>query len=344
MLFLSAASYSQPYDWQPIPEKAALMVFSAHPDDEGSSFGGALCHYTVCRQLPVILVAVTSGDYYGPDAGLIREDELRCAVWNYGMRHEPIFTRFADCCYLDGGNLESNWIAWGGQDYTVGVFTELIRRYRPDVVMCHDLLNGEYGHPNHKASGIAAAEAYFAAADPTRYPDQLATLDTWQAKKCYVHLHPTNSGRHWWNIPCDELGGQTPQYWTTEGLHCHVSQGGQGFSAPASSDFGLYDTQVGLDTIPNDYMQNIDLSYYFYKPNEPENLNANHIDPGTIELSWNDMSDDEDGFVVQRRPYLGQNGSWYDVVTLPPDTEGYIDTNGIHGAVLYRYRVGAFIE
>ncbi len=319
------------------------MVFSAHPDDEGGTFGATLCHYTVCRQLPVILVAVTSGDAGGAHMGLIREDELRCAVWTYGMRHEPIFTHFQDCCW-GYGDLAMCWDIWGGQDHVVGVFTQLIRQYRPDVVMCHDLINGEYGHPNHMASGIAAAEAYFAAADPTRYPEQLTTLNTWQAKKCYVHLHPTNPVTHWWNIPCDELGGQTPQNVTTDGLHCHVSQGGGNFTCSASDDYGLYGTTVGVDTQPNDFMQNIDLSYYFDIPNAPENLTANVVSEGEIALSWDDMSDDEDGFVIQRKPYQGIGYMRTDIVILPPNTTSYIDTDSIHGQILYTYRVGAFIE
>ncbi len=317
------------------------MLFSAHPDDEGATFGGVLAQYTVCRQLPVILVAVTSGDAGGPDMGLIREEELRCAVWRYGMRHEPIFTHFHDCCW-GYGDLAMCWDVWGGQDHVVGVFTELIRQYRPDVVLCHDF-GGEYGHPNHMASGIAAAEAYFAAADPTRYPEQLDTLDTWQAKKCYVNLNPTHSMTHYWNVPCDELGGLTPQQVTTDGIHCHASQGAGGWSCSASNNYGLYDTHVGLDTT-DDLMEHIDLGYYFDIPNAPADLTAVYTGPGVIELAWDDLSDDEDGFVVQRRPYLGQDGGWYDMVTLPPGSTSYTDSTAIHGEVAYRYRVGAFIE
>lgn len=80
--------------WLPRPEKAVMMVFSAHPDDEGIFFGGALPYYTRVRKVPVVLVGVTSGDYVL--APQVREQELRNAARAYGLRTHPVFPRFKD--------------------------------------------------------------------------------------------------------------------------------------------------------------------------------------------------------------------------------------------------------
>ena len=46
---------------------------------------------------------------------------------------------------------------------------ERIRRFRPEVILTHDL-NGEYGHNQHKVTARTMQAAIEAAADPTRYP------------------------------------------------------------------------------------------------------------------------------------------------------------------------------
>ena len=119
------------YDWEPYPQKAALMLVTAHADDEGIFFGGSIAYYAAVKKLPVIVVCMThsSGDN--------RANELRCAVWNYGCRYEPIFAGFGDCCYQK--DLQCCWTCWGGKERAVGFVVEKIRQYKPDVVLCHDL-------------------------------------------------------------------------------------------------------------------------------------------------------------------------------------------------------------
>ena len=78
------------YDWQPPPGKITVLAVCAHPDDEGIFFGGALTYYSSVLRLPTMLVCMTSG------WGSVRDDELRCAAWTYGLRYDPIFGRFDD--------------------------------------------------------------------------------------------------------------------------------------------------------------------------------------------------------------------------------------------------------
>jgi len=265
---IELSATAQDFDWQPQPEKAAVMLVQAHPDDEAIHFGGVIPYYGVCRRLPVIVVAMTSGGEgcLGPQhiaydaCGALREQEMRCSIWKSGLRNEPIFARFRDCC--EKGSVDASWAAWGGRDKAVGYLTQLIRKFRPDVVLAHDLIHGEYGHSNHIAAGIATVEAFEAAGDPTRFPEQLDSVKTWQPKKCYVHLFSGKSLTHRWDMESEEIEGKTPLQVTYEGLRCYVTQGNQRVRSDPSA-WGLYATTVGPDSIAKeDFLENINLSQY----------------------------------------------------------------------------------
>ncbi len=73
----------------------------------------------------------------------------------------------------------------------------------------------------------------------------------------------------------------------------------------------------------------------------PGDLAAQAVDGHSVHLAWTDNSDDEDGFIVQRKPCNRVN-QWHEVAVLPENSTEYLDTDSIHGYVLYTYRVGAF--
>ena len=63
----------------------------------------------------------------------------------------------------------------------------VIRTFRPDVICTRFQGAARDGHGNHQASGILTREAFHAAADPTRFPEQIREgLQPWQAKKLYM--------------------------------------------------------------------------------------------------------------------------------------------------------------
>ncbi|MGC8943569.1 MAG: fibronectin type III domain-containing protein [Caldisericia bacterium] len=74
------------------------------------------------------------------------------------------------------------------------------------------------------------------------------------------------------------------------------------------------------------------------KPNAPSNLFGEAISKSEISLSWKDNSDNEDGFILERK----EEGGSYDIITtLPKDTNKYSDKNLIPDKTYY-YRVKAF--
>ncbi len=65
---------------------------------------------------------------------------------------------------------------------------------------------------------------------------------------------------------------------------------------------------------------------------------------GQVHVSWQDNSSgdrQEDGFIIDRRPYW-RDGNWHTVGSVGPDVTEYMDTDSIQGLIEYTYRVGAY--
>ena len=76
---------------------------------------------------------------------------------------------------------------WGRHDTALADMVRVIRTFRPDVLVARFSGTDRDGHGHHQASSILAKEAFRAAADPKRFPEQIAQgLEPWQAKKFYI--------------------------------------------------------------------------------------------------------------------------------------------------------------
>ena len=238
------------YDWQPQPDKAALMVVFAHPDDEAVPFRGALPYYGKVRGLPIVSICMSNQDTVKKCQ--MRRKELEAAMWAYGIRTKPLYGNFPDDCY--GQPISDCLDSWGMAN-TVRYITEQVRRYKPEVVLTHDFY-GEYGHPNHIVTAMACFDAHKMANDPRRFADQVEELGLWQPKKLYAHKAHQNSWEHRWDDAYPELGGKTPQEVADEGIRCHVSQRA-GFVDYQGRDFGLILSEAGPDVRTGDFFENI---------------------------------------------------------------------------------------
>ncbi len=81
-----------------------------------------------------------------------------------------------------------------------------------------------------------------------------------------------------------------------------------------------------------------------FLPDPPSNLTATPVSGSEVQLAWQDNSDNEDGFVVERKPYGGDALNWRQVADLGVNTTSYTDTDSVHGMIQYTYRVGAYRE
>lgn len=73
------------------------------------------------------------------------------------------------------------------------------------------------------------------------------------------------------------------------------------------------------------------------RPAAPSNLSAAALSPTSVELSWNDNSDDEDGFVVERQT---GGGPWTQIASPSANSTGYVDATA-SPETSYGYRVSA---
>ncbi len=95
------------------------------------------------------------------------------------------------------------------------------------------------------------------------------------------------------------------------------------------------------------------MAYCAWNPNDPsctsEELHAvtDLVAAATnqsIQLTWTDTNDNpnEDGHLVQRKPYRSDFMDYHTIAVLEADITSYTDTTELHGQVEYTYRVGAY--
>ena len=162
----------------------ALYV-AAHPDDENTAMLAWLAND---RLLRTGYLSMTRGDggqnligeETGPLLGLIRTQELLAARRIDGA--EQMFTRAVDFGFSK--NPEETLKIWG-HDAVLADVVWAIRKFQPDVIITRFPITGEGGHGHHTASAMLAEEAFTAAADPAKFPEQLNFVAPWQAKRIF---------------------------------------------------------------------------------------------------------------------------------------------------------------
>lgn len=161
----------------------SVLYVAAHPDDENTRL---LAYLAQGKHYRTGYLSLTRGDggqnlignEQGELLGLIRTQELLAARKVDGA--EQFFSRANDFGFSKGpGETLKIW----DHEKVLGDAVWVIRKFRPDVIICRFPTTGEGGHGHHTASAIIAQEAFTAAADPKRYPEQLKYVQTWQAKR-----------------------------------------------------------------------------------------------------------------------------------------------------------------
>jgi LmbE family N-acetylglucosaminyl deacetylase len=167
---------------------ARLMQVVAHPDDED---GGMLTLEARGRGVSTLLMTLNRGEggqnkigsNLSDVLGVLRAEELLASDQYYGVQER--FSRVADFGFSKSP--EETFQKWGGHDTALADMVRVIRTFRPDVLVARFSGTDRDGHGHHQASSILAKEAFRAAADPKRFPEQIAAgLEPWQAKKFYI--------------------------------------------------------------------------------------------------------------------------------------------------------------
>ena len=163
---------------------SALYV-AAHPDDENTAMLAWLSNDRLVRTGYLSLTRGDGGqnligDEKGELLGVIRTQELLAARRIDGA--EQFFSRAIDFGYTKSP--QETLTLWD-RDKILSDVVWVIRKFQPDVIMTRFPTTGEGGHGQHTASAILAEEAFKAAADPTKFPEQLKYVTVWQAKRIF---------------------------------------------------------------------------------------------------------------------------------------------------------------
>lgn len=166
---------------------ASVLHTGAHPDDEDS---GLLAYLARGRQARTAYLSLTRGDggqnVIGPELyeslGVIRTEELLAARRLDGA--QQFFSRAFDFGFSK--SRKETLEKWD-REAVLADMVRVIRTFRPLVIVSAWSGTPNDGHGHHQASGFLTQEAYSAAADPDRFPEQIKEgLRPWQAKKLYV--------------------------------------------------------------------------------------------------------------------------------------------------------------
>jgi LmbE family N-acetylglucosaminyl deacetylase len=162
----------------------SVLYVAAHPDDENTRLLAYLANGKLYRTGYLSMTRGDGGqnligDEQGSALGLIRTQELLAARRIDGA--EQFFTRAFDFGFTKSP--VETFQFWNEQKILSDVVW-VIRKFQPDVIITRFPTTGEGGHGHHTASAILAGEAFEAAADSSKFPEQFKYgVKPWQAKR-----------------------------------------------------------------------------------------------------------------------------------------------------------------
>ena len=168
----------------------SVLYIAAHPDDENTRL---LAYFAREKQYRTAYMSLTRGDggqnligdEQGVELGLIRTQELLSARRIDGA--EQFFGTAYDFGFSK--NAAEALRIWN-HDKMLSDVVWVIRNFQPDVIITRFPPDERAGHGHHWASSILAAEAFTAAADSTKFPEQFKyNVKPWQAKRIYWNTY-----------------------------------------------------------------------------------------------------------------------------------------------------------
>lgn len=253
----------------------SVLYIAAHPDDENTRLIAYLANEKCLR---TGYLSLTRGDggqnligpEQGVELGVIRTQELLAARRIDGG--EQFFTRAYDFGFSKSP--KETFSKWN-KDSLLSDMVWVIRNFRPDIIITRFATDGSGGHGHHTASAILAEEAFDAAADPTRFPEQLKYVDVWQTRRMFY-----NSGARFWNPNADlssliklDVGGYNPLLGKSygeiaaESRSMHKSQG-FGSAKQRGEYFEYFKPLKGDTTGLKDIFEGMDFSWKRVKGGE----------------------------------------------------------------------------
>src|ERR1700733_932509 len=161
----------------------SVLMIGAHPDDENNA---VMAFLSRGLKLRTGYLSCTRGEggqnllglEQGALLGVLRTQELLAARRDDGAAQ--YFTPAIDFGFTTSAKeTMANW----GHDRTLADIVWVIRQQQPDVIILSFSGTPSDGHGHHQASAILGKEAYEAASDPSRFPEQLKYVSPWRARR-----------------------------------------------------------------------------------------------------------------------------------------------------------------
>ena len=177
----------------------SVLIIGAHPDDENNP---VMAYCARGLKMRTGYLSCTRGEggqnLLGPEQGallgVLRTQELLAARRDDGG--QQYFTRAIDFGFTTSA--QETFDKWG-RDRVLSDIVWVIRQQQPDVVILQFSGTESDGHGNHQASAILGREAYDAADDPSRFPEQLKYVKPWRPRRLmrsrFAPLNPPPAGR-----------------------------------------------------------------------------------------------------------------------------------------------------
>ena len=161
----------------------SVLMIGAHPDDENNA---VLSYCSRGLKMRTGYLSCTRGEggqnLLGPEQGallgVLRTQELLAARRDDGGAQ--YFTRAIDFGFTTS---VAETMSYWGHDRTLSDIVWVIRQQQPDVIILSFSGTPSDGHGHHQTSAIIGKEAYEAAGDPTRFPEQLKWVKPWHARR-----------------------------------------------------------------------------------------------------------------------------------------------------------------
>ncbi|MFN8252619.1 MAG: PIG-L family deacetylase [Ferruginibacter sp.] len=245
----------------------SVLYIAAHPDDENTRLLAYLANEKLYRTGYLSLTRGDGGqnligDEQGVDLGLIRTQELLAARRIDGA--EQFFSRAFDFGFSKSP--EEAMRIWGHNKILSDVVW-VIRKFKPDVIITRFPTTGEGGHGHHTASAILAGEAFDAAADSTKFPEQLKYVSTWKAKRLLwntFNFGSTNTQREdQFKVDCGGFNALIGKSYGEIAALSRSQHKSQGFGVPAQrgSLFEYFKTIRGEAPV-TDLMDGVPLNWF----------------------------------------------------------------------------------
>jgi LmbE family N-acetylglucosaminyl deacetylase len=245
----------------------SVLYIAAHPDDENTRLLAYLANEKLYRTGYLSLTRGDGGqnligDEQGVDLGLIRTQELLAARRIDGA--EQFFSRAFDFGFSKSPDEAMKF--WG-HDKILSDVVWVIRKFRPDIIVTRFPTTGEGGHGHHTASAILAGEAFDAASDPTRFPEQLKQgVTVWQAKRLLWNTFNfggnNTQGNDQFKMECGDYNAILGKSYGEIAAASRSQHKSQGFGVPAQRGSVIEYLKTIKGKAPvNDLFDDVDISW-----------------------------------------------------------------------------------